>query len=118
MLAFKFKATEEDLKGLQIKVTIGNYTPYIYDLTDDVISYEPSTGRYVLTVENIRSKEYGEIVKVNFMRDGKDIANGPTAELSVNSYLEIQSANPNETMRNLIKALYNYGVSAYEYDKK
>ena len=98
----------------QVKVTIGDNEPQIYDYAEGDITYEG--GKYVVRIENIKAKEYGTEVKAEFLKNGEAIEDGAVIYYSINAYLYAQHNVSAESTKNLVRALYNYGQAVYAYE--
>ena len=107
-----FNAT--DIEGLTIKITIGNYDPIYVNASD--LGEPNSSGQYTVEVRNIRAKEYGVTIKAEFLKDNEPIENGAVIYSSINTYLYNMRNNSKVNVKNLVRALYNYGAAVYAYE--
>ena len=109
-ISFKFYAT--NIEGLEVKVTVKNRTT-TYNASDLELD---SKGRYVVLFTNVTAVEFDEVVTAEFYVNGEKIDG--TMTYSVNSYIQRYQDYSNVKLTNFLKALYNYGLSAYKYVNK
>ena len=72
-----------------------------------------ANGTYRVDFNGVFATQFNETVEARFLRDGVEI--GQYATYSVNSYLYTNQANPDAILAALVKATYNYGLSARLY---
>ena len=110
-----FKFETDNLEGLKIKVNFAGEDKYFdaKELETEVASNGKT--RYIVNVNYVKSFQFNEVVTATFERNGEQI--GSTVTYSVNSYLvnNYDNTKLGASTRDLIKALYVYGVSAAEY---
>ena len=108
----KFEA--DSLDGLTVNVEIAGRT-YSYTEKDFTID---ERGRYVVAFDKVNSYEFGEVITATFEKDGEQV--GSTLTYSTNSYLARNYTNTahSEAARELMKALYTYGISIKAYSNK
>ncbi len=101
-LYFKFKA--EDINRVTVLI---NGTEYDQDFfhTEDGVTY-------ILYTYNLFAYEFDDIFTVELCLDGDVIQ---TLTYSVKSYVYSMQDSHSQTMAALAKALYRYGISAYNY---
>lgn len=97
-MTFRFYA--ESIEGLSIDVEING--------REERFSEFASVGDdlYEITFYGIKATEFGDTVSASFSTGGN------TVNYSVNAYVCAKQADGNTALANLVKALYNYGVSA------
>lgn len=108
-MVLKFET--DSIENLRVKITVGGKDTYI-DITEET---ERDGKRYVIVVDFITALQFNEKVVATFERDGKQI--GSTAEYSINSYIYKNYNKENNEQEALIKALYVYGQSIYDYSR-
>jgi hypothetical protein len=107
-MAMKFKFTATDTT-LTVKISInGKETTYkVSDLSKE-------GDNYVVYFRGILATQYGETVTAAFYNaNGEQV--GQTVTYSVNSYVYSMQNSDDEKLADLVKATYNYGVSAEAY---
>ena len=106
-MAMKFKFTATDTT-LTVKISInGKETTYkVSDLTKE-------GDNYVVYFRGILATEYGDVVTATFYNGDTQV--GQSATYSVNSYVYSKQGDSNTALADLVKATYNYGVSASAY---
>ena len=110
-MAMYIKFASADIEGLKIKVTI-NGESTIYNSSDFILDTD---GYYKIYFRGIYFTEFDDAVTAEFIRDGVKI--GQTLTYSVNSYVYTAQNNSDLATRNLMRATFNYGKSAYAYAK-
>jgi hypothetical protein len=108
-MKFYFTATETE--NLKIKITINGRTQII-DFAD--CEYDTTYECYTASFTNITAIEFADEVKAEFMV-GEEIV-GNSALYTIDSFVyQWQSVTDSkyEKTINLVKALYNYGKSAW-----
>ena len=108
-MAMYIRFTANDVDDLKVKVTIeGREEIYsVSELETD------SNGYYELRISKIYATEFDSTVTAIFLRDNEQV--GQTMTYSVNSYIYSKQNSSDAALAELLKATYNYGVSAYEY---
>ena len=108
-LALYVRFTTTDAEGLQVRFSVAGKeaTVNVSDYTCD------ASGYYTIFVRGLAATEFGETFTANFIRDGEVI--GQTLQYSVNSYVYSNQSNSNSALRDLVRAIANYGSSARIY---
>ena len=70
-------------------------------------------GKYYLDFFGIEATQFDNTVSATFYVDG--VATGRTINYSVNAYICGTQNSANSALQALVRALYNYGVSAAAY---
>ena len=70
-------------------------------------------GKYVLYFDELKATAFDQTVTVTMLRDGQTV--GQTVTYSVNSYIYRNQNTDDVALRDLLEAIYNYGLSAQEY---
>lgn len=99
----------DDTTNLSVKVSIDGRTETFTDFTQ----VEGQPGVYCVSFRDIMATEFGATVSAEFFRSGAKVGN--TLKYTVNTYICSKQADSDETLANLVKVLYNYGVSALTY---
>lgn len=99
----------DSIEGLSVNVTVDGRTQTITDFK----SAEGKTNIYSFTYRGIYATEFNATVSASFFRNGAQVGN--TLNTSVNTYICGKQNNANEKLRELVQAIYNYGVSAEIY---
>ena len=104
-LKFTFRAAEH----LTLKITINDRTSFykVSELTPD------ENGIYTVYFRGIFASEYDDLVSACFYVD--DVSVGEIVTYSVNSYVHFAQNSNDVALAELVKATYNYGVSAKKY---
>jgi hypothetical protein len=108
LVALKFES--DNIDNVVVKVVVaGEERTFTKD------DFTMDGNRYVVTLDYIKSYQYDELITATFEVDGVQI--GSTLTYSINSYLYRNAENEKqpEIARDLMKALYVYGVSIAEY---
>ena len=106
-LYIKFDVT--DLDGFEVRVTKNGVTT-TYSAADFL---NEGNGTYRINVRGIHFSQFDTAVTARFYRNGEQI--GQTLTYSVNSYIYRNQDTSNAALRELLRATYVYGESAYEY---
>lgn len=99
----------DSIEGLSVNVTVDGRTQTITDFK----SAEGKTNIYSFTYRGIYATEFNATVSASFFRNGAQVGN--TLNTSVNTYICGKQNNANVKLRELVQAIYNYGVSAGIY---
>ena len=99
----------DSIEGLSVNVTVDGRTQTITDFK----SAEGKTNIYSFTYRGIYATEFNATVSASFFRNGAQVGN--TLNTSVNTYICGKQDNANVKLRELVRAIYNYGVSAEIY---
>lgn len=99
----------DSIEGLSVNVTVDGRTQTITDFK----SAEGKTNIYSFTYRGIYATEFNATVSASFFRNGAQVGN--TLNTSVNTYICGKQNNANVKLRELVQAIYNYGVSAEIY---
>ena len=104
------KFAADDIEGLVAKIEIAGET-YEYNVAE----LPMEDGRYVIYFDKVRSYEYDEVITATFEKNGEQV--GSTLTYSINTFLyrNYESAKYGDADKNLMKALYTYGVSIAKY---
>ena len=111
-VAMNFTFYAESVEGLSVEVAINGRTETYTDFT--AVGGKANTYRVNFT--DITATEFGEDVTATFLRGGAQI--GDSLTYSVNTYICAKQADSDPALAALVKALYNYGVSAKAYANK
>ncbi len=106
-MTFCFYAESTD--GLSVTVSI-NGRAQTFTEFNKVAGKE---GVYEITFYGIKATEFDSSVSASFSRNDAQVGN--TVSYSVNTYICAKQADGDTTLAGLVKALYNYGVSATAY---
>ena len=99
----------DSIEGLSVMFTI-NGREYTYDVS----GYTPDAdGKYRVYFYGINAYEFGDAVSVNFVVDEAVV--GDTLSYSVDSYISYMYTSSDVALADLVKAISNYGKSAYAY---
>ncbi len=106
-VAMTFRFHAESVSGLSVEVAINGRTQTYTSFTS------VGSGVYEISFTGISAEEFGSAVTAVFERNGEQVGN----ELSytVNAYVQSKQNDGNAALQALVKALYNYGVSAAAY---
>lgn len=108
-LATRFIFATDSTDGLTVEVSINGRTQTYTEFAD------LGNGKYFITFDGIKATEFDDIVIARFLRNGEQI--GATVNYSVNTYICGTQNVDNANLQALVRALYNYGVSAKAYSK-
>ena len=107
-MKFCFKADSD----LVLKITIGER-----ETSYNVSGLAKEGENYVVYFRGILATEYDDVVTATFYNaNGEQV--GQSAEYSVNSYVYSKQGDSDNALADLVKATYNYGVSASAYAGK
>ncbi len=109
MLAIRLSFFAESTEGLTVTAAI-NGRSQTFDEDD---FGEGGNGTYYVDFHNIKATEFDEDVAASFALNGEPC--GRTVTYSVNTYVCDTQNDENTSLRTLVRALYNYGVSAAAY---
>ena len=114
-LQFKLQIDEAELDNIEIKVTVPvhNGADRVDTYTAKDLTYEASSGRYVLLVKGVKASQYGLTVVGDIFHNGTQISR--TVNYSVNSYIQKNQDNADVALRDFLRAAYVYGLSVFEY---
>ena len=97
-----------DAAAYTVKATI-NGEDFLYPVSELALA-AGYTDRYVVEFDQIRATQFGEEITFSFLdADGNQV--GRTLEYTVYSYVQKNQNVDNESLVNLLKAIYNYGES-------
>lgn len=102
--------TADDPAPYTFEVTINGRTT-VY--TSEDLSYRD--GGYYLSFSGVKATEFDDVITAVIKKDGVQI--GQTLRYSVYTYIQKYQNTEDETLRELIRAIYNYGESAKLYEK-
>ena len=108
-VSMRFLFEAEDLNDLSVAVTC-NGRETAFDAEDIGML---SSGEYYVDFHGIEANEFDESVTASLLRGGEPV--GRSLSYSVNAYICGMQNTENESLRTLVRALYNYGVSAAAY---
>lgn len=100
-VSVRFNLAADSMDGVEILAKIGDADASVSEL------YKTPYGKYYFYVEGITADQFDEKITVTLEKDG--VVFGQSVSYSVNTYV---FKNPDIE---LVRALYNYGVSASEY---
>ncbi|MBQ3357111.1 MAG: hypothetical protein II875_15070 [Clostridia bacterium] len=106
-VAMNFRFHADSVQGLTVYVDTTGRTQTYTSFTS------LGSGLYEISFTDINADEFGSTVTATFKRDSKQLGN--TVSYSVNTYIQSKQADSNAALAALVKALYNYGVSAKAY---
>ena len=108
----KLTFESEDLANTVVKV---NFAGSEKEFTEDNFQYDASAKRYFVVIDYIRSYEYDKVLTATIELNGEQV--GRTIQYSINTYLakNVDKSSQTAAAKNLMKALYVYGVSIYDY---
>ena len=99
----------EDLAGLTVQCSINGRTQSF--TADDFVS--KGNNRWYVNFRNIKATEFDDTVTATFLRNNKQV--GRMLCYSYNTYICTMQNSENAALRELVRALYNYGASANAY---
>lgn len=108
-MSMQYQFYAENIEGLSAVVTVDGRSQTITD-------FQPVKGKtnvYSFTYRGIYATEFNATVSASFFRNGAQVGN--TLNYSVNTYVYIAQDNVNVKLRDIVRAIYNYGVSAEIY---
>lgn len=107
-VVLKFKAT--DITGLSVSVAKDGVDTYAFAESDFVLEKDNGDGTYIyrVVVDGLSATEFNKLLTAKFMDNGVEI--GRTLTYSIKSYV-----NSKGETNELVKAIYNYGKSAYGF---
>lgn len=108
-VAMTFRFYTADAEELVITVRIGDEEQTFTSFK----MVEGQEGIFEITVDDIAATQFGDTVTASFNLWDEDMGN--TLSYSVNAYVCAKQNDGNIALSNLVKALYNYGVSASAY---
>ena len=108
-MVYKFAAT--DITGLQIKIEVDGVEKMMLDASE--LEYDATAKRYVVSVNCVSAVQYGSEVKATFVINGVE---SDSVSYSINGFLYNNlSKNEGTVLGDLMKALYLYGNTTYDY---
>ena len=107
-MAIRFRLEAASLEGLTAEVTVNGRTVIFTEFGED-------NGSYVLLFNNIGADEYDSTVTAVLKQNGEQI--GEALTYSVAAYIKeaVQNAEASDELRNLLRSIYSYGLSAKAY---
>ena len=102
-----FKA--ESVEGLTVEIKVGDEITVVN--ADEFIG--DGKGNYRIYFDGVMATEFDTEITASFKLNGEAI--GQTLTYSVNSYVYYMQESSDETLCDLVKAIYNYGKSAVAY---
>ena len=97
-----------DPNAYTVKATI-NGEDFLYPVSELSLA-AGYTDRYVVEFDQIRATQFGEVITFSFL-DAAGNQVGRTLEYTVYSYVQKNQNVDNESLVNLLQAIYNYGES-------
>lgn len=110
-LAVRFYFMAADTRNLTVRCTINGRTKDFYSF-----AYNSANGLYYIDVADIEATEFDKTVTATFLNRSEEQI-GRSASYSVNTYICSMQNTEDANLRALVRALYNYGVSANDYAK-
>ncbi|MBQ6430932.1 MAG: endonuclease [Oscillospiraceae bacterium] len=104
-MTFRFYTTSAS--DLTVYVTLGNRTETYTTFTS------VGNGVYEISFTGISAEQFGSAATAVFERDSEEVGN--ELSYSVNAYIQSKQNDSSANLKALVKALYNYGVSAAAY---
>ena len=105
--AMRFRFHANSVSRLTVNVAINGREQSISTFTSI------GGGIYEASFTGISAEEFGDTVTAVFERDSEQVGN--ELSYSVNAYVQSKQTDSNTALKNLVKALYNYGASAAAY---
>ena len=109
--------------SLQLGITTTDPTPYTFEVTindrTDVYTsddLEYKDGKYFLTFYGIKPSAFDDEITAIIKKDGVQISQ--TLKYSVHTYIQKNQNSQTEILRDLLRAIYNYGESARNFANK
>ncbi len=108
---------------LKLGITTNDPSPYTfvikngskeYTYTSEDLYYDD--GRYYLEFTGIMAVQFDNTIVATIRRGNTQV--GQTLTYSVNSYIQKYQNHTDESLRDLLRAIFNYGRSAYAYKYK
>ncbi len=106
-LAIRFTFTAESTEDLTVEISVNGRTQTYTAFTD------LGDGKYCVTFDGIKATEFDDTVTASFKQNGTPI--GRAVSYAVNTYVCGNQNSTDTTLATLVRALYNYGVSAAAY---
>lgn len=113
-IAVRFYFTAASVDGLTVRCAINGRTQTF--TAADFGRLADGNGLYYVDMTGIEATEFDDTVTAAFYRNGAQT--GTTVSYSVNAYICSAQNSENVKLRTLVRALYNYGASAYAYANK
>lgn len=107
-LAVRFYFRAESTRGLTVRCTINGRSR---DFTS--FGYDSANALYYVDVEDIEATEFDKTVTATFLSRSGQL--GRSASYCVNTYVCSMQNCADANLRELVRALYNYGAAAYAY---
>ena len=111
-VAMNFTFHAESIDGLTVTVVI-NGRPQTFTASD-FIAVDGKANTYEISFKGIKASELADVVTASFARNGAAIGN--SVSYSVNAYVCAKQNDSDTALKNLVRALYNYGASAVSFD--
>ena len=106
--------------SVQLGVTTDDPSPYTFEVTindrTDIYTSEDleyRDGKYYLTFRGIKPSAFDDEITAIIKKDGVQISQ--TLKYSVHTYIQKNQNTQTDILRELLKAIYNYGESARNY---
>lgn len=110
-LAVRLFFNADSTSGLTVTVSLNGRTQ-TFSAADFVAAGD---GEYYVEFRGIKATEFGDTLVGSFAMNGTAI--GRTVSYSVNTYISGLQNTANANLQALVRALYNYGVSAANYSE-
>ena len=103
-------------------ITTNDPTPYTFEVTTSskTIVYtaedlDYKDGRYYLSFSGVKATRFDDVITAVIKKDGVQVSQ--TLQYSVYTYIQKNQNTDNDTLRELLQAIYNYGESAKLYEQ-
>ncbi len=110
-VAMVFRFASPNKTGLSIKVTYNGKTTTFSGTSITAVS--GMSGVYEVKLTGIKATDFGQTITAKFYKSSAQVGN--TLGYSVNTYICAKQNDSSTTLKNLVRALYNYGASAAAY---
>ena len=110
-VAMVFRFASPNKTGLSVKVTYNNKTTTFSGTSITAVS--GMSGVYEVKLTGIKATDFGQTVTAKFYKNSAQV--GDALGYSVNTYICAKQNDSNTALKNLVRALYNYGASAAAY---
>ena len=111
-VAMVFRFASPNKTGLSVKVTYSGKTTTFSGTSITAVS--GMSGVYEVKLTGIKATDFGQTVTAKFYKSSAQV--GDTLGYSVNTYVCAKQNDSSTALKNLVRALYNYGASAAAYE--
>ena len=111
-VAMVFRFASPNKTGLSVKVTYNGKTTTFSGTSITAVS--GMSGVYEVNLTGIKATDFGQTVTAKFYKSSAQV--GDTLGYSVNTYVCAKQNDSSTALKNLVRALYNYGASAAAYE--